>query len=175
MLLGVPEERFLALETAGRLKTTVDIRGHRRYDPQVLARLRQEHAREVFKHFAGRPANRPTGEKAAAIFVDFKAGVELREIVIAHKTSPEHVSELRRQYAALGDDFLVGASELLELRELLDWSGTDGRSLVEAVNKRLRYQFQRGRELAAEDRTRPQPEGSRTDAVDQEHEREATT
>jgi hypothetical protein len=173
LLLGVPPARFNALEIAGKLKTYVDLRGRRRYDPQVLARLREEHAREVFRHFAGRPAAKPGGEKAAAIFEDFKARVGLREIVIKHQVAPEHVTELRRQYAAMGDDLLIGAAEVLELRELLDWQGTDGRTLVDAVNARLRYQFQRGRSLAAEDRT-PPTEGIR-DAVDAADEREATT
>lgn len=173
MLLGVPEDRFSLFEAAGKLKWTADLKGRRRYDPQVLGKLREENAREVFKHFAGRPAAKPGGEKAAAIFADFKRGVDLREIVIAHQVSPEHVQELRRQYAAMGDDLLVGAVELLELRELLDWQGTNGRSLVEAVNTRLRYQFQRGRELAAEETPQP-PKGARTHATDAEPEEQAT-
>jgi hypothetical protein len=73
----------------------------------------------------------------------------MRDVVLELEIRPDDALELRRQYAEFGADMLIGGAELEQLRELLDWHGETARSLVLAVNQRLRRQYQRGRDEAA--------------------------
>ncbi len=167
VLLGLEELKFNALEKRGDLKYTVDRAGRKRFDPKVLGAVRDRHAKEVVaaakKGLPGRKAGPPGGEICAKIFQLFGERLDLRQIVIETQTTPEDVLELRQLYADMGSDFLLSASAVREIRELIDWTGDDEKSLIKALNVRLRRQFERGQAVGLAEQT---PHDGGSDALD---------
>jgi len=145
--LGITVSRLRQLEKAGELTPRPDFSGRARFDPAIVEKFGRAQLSERPKSGSRRA---PTGAECARIFRMFEERKALRDIVVETEQPPRVVLELRRQYAEMGRDLLIAPGAVEELRELLDWQGEGDKSLVAAVHKRLRYQFDRGREANGE-------------------------
>jgi hypothetical protein len=153
-ILGVGQRQLSHMCDDGRIAFVVDDAGWRRFDPEDLRiagerlkiqRRQRATRKDAEKRAKGEARRKTAGEIEAEVFRLLHEGRELREVVILAEVTAAYVIEARKNYAAMGADFLLSSGEVEELRELVDWQGDDGRSLIDAVNQRLRYQFRRGR------------------------------
>lgn len=145
----MPRNRVKKLEGAGLLHPQRDFLGRRRFDPTELDAVKQRSTPAKAAPPA-RARHAIAGATAARAFRMFGEKKSLREVVLELEVAPDDALDLRRRYADFGADMLVAAAELEKLRELLDWQGETAASLVVAVNQRLRRQYLRGREEAAQ-------------------------
>jgi hypothetical protein len=150
--LGVSPSRLRQLADAGELASAKDFHGALRFDPYPIEQMRRrldaggkQIARQTSSPRAG------DGKAHAKAFRMFEEGRPSRDVVIECELTATAVVELRRQYAELGRDFLVSASGLAELRDVLDWRGeATEANLLAAIQRKVRESFERGQMLAAE-------------------------
>jgi len=151
--LSVSRFRLNQLASAGELVAKRDFYGALRFDPRPVEALRERvnagTAQIERLNRAGRAAG--DGKAHAKAFRMFAEGAPSRLDVNENELTTTAVVDLRRQYAEMGRDFVLGALELEEVRELLDWQGEPTtRGFFAALRARLRHQFERGQAVAAE-------------------------
>jgi len=147
--LNLTQNQLDALVAQGVLHPRRDYKGWRKFPLREVEKLttKNRSAAEVPATSPVPTTRIPPGARAAAAFRMFGEGKNPRDVVIALEVTPAEVENLREKYAKFGREVVLTGRDLETVRELIDWHGTGATDLVRAIDRRLRYQFERGRKL----------------------------